>query len=234
MVHVGSTPPADSDAAVAAAAASAAAAAADASADAAAAAHAAGPVAAAADAPADLGQLPHELLIAVFARQPSFQHAVRAAPACRAFRDAARAARPAFLPRIGPDGAVLEPASGRFTVQVAPGEAVAAAFARCPEGGSLLFLPGEHLADEEMPVIRRSLHVFGRGAATLRLSVRVGLSLSAAATTLDGLRLVGQEGINLVVGISGATAAPRLHGVEIDAGGAKYGIGAAYGAAPTI
>ena len=119
-------------------------------------------------------------------------------------------------------------------MQVVPGESVAAAIARCPEGGSLLLLPGEHVAGEERLEIDHSLHAFGRGAATLRLRGRNGIRLSAAATTLDGLRLVGREDMDVVVRIEGASALPRLQGVEIDAGGATRGIFICRGAAPTI
>ena len=59
--------------------------------------------------PFDLTGLPAELLSAVFCCLPSFAHVARLAGLCSAFRDAARAARPAFLrPRARPDGEVRD------------------------------------------------------------------------------------------------------------------------------
>ena len=65
----------------------------------------------------DLVGLAADALALVFQHLPTFQHCAKLATLCRAFAAAARAARPAFLPRVQPDGEVLEPKSGRFFMQ---------------------------------------------------------------------------------------------------------------------
>jgi len=87
---------------------------------------------------------------------------------------------------IGADGAVREPASGAFDVTVPPGEPVQAALNRCPPGGSMLLLPGEHAG----PVVlspSKEVHVFGRGLAVLSTSTGEVLVSEAVTSTVDGL-----------------------------------------------
>ena len=143
-----------------------------------------------------LQKLPPELLAMVFqALKPcDFQHIARLAPLCRAFRRAALEMRPAFLPRTLADGHVLEPCSGLFFISVAPGQDVRRAIERCPEGGSLLLLPGHHTLAlaADAPAFRR-LSVFGRGAATLRLSGPGAAHQLLAAVMLDRVRVVGRQ-----------------------------------------
>ena len=128
----------------------------------------------------------------------SAPHVLLTTPLC-ASRDAAalacsfKAARAAYprskwprKVRIGPSGAVREPASGVFDVTVAPGEDVQAAVDRCPPGGCVLLLPGTH----EGPLVLQAgkeVHVFGRRLAMLQTSVDDVLSSYAEKSTCDGL-----------------------------------------------
>ena len=104
--------------------------------------------------------------------------AAAAAPACK-WRNAVR---------VGPGGAVLEPASGAFDVVVAVGESVQAAVDRCPRGGSVLLLPGTHFGPLVLSA-DQSVHVFGRGRARLVTSVSDVVTSAAASATIDGLAL---------------------------------------------
>ena len=86
----------------------------------------------------DLDALPPEVLIIVFSALPAFEHAARLATVSKKFRDAAAAARAVFLPRVGEDGSVLEPVSGRGFIKLEAGENVRRAIDRCPEGGAVV------------------------------------------------------------------------------------------------
>ena len=105
---------------------------------------------------------------------------------CKATAEAFREVRRRRAVRVGPDGAVREPASGAFDVTVAPGENVQAAVDACPPGGSVLLLPGTH----DGPLVLTAdkvVHVFGRGLATLRAATGTVTSIEAETATLDGL-----------------------------------------------
>ena len=124
--------------------------------------------------------------------------------------------------RITIGGEVLEPASGAFDVTVAPGENVQAAVDRCPPGGCVLLLPGEHAGPLVLGPPRKKrraggrggsgekasgsgsgalpspvdkeVHVFGRGQAVLRTSAGHVVSSTAAKGTLDGLTIEREQG----------------------------------------
>ena len=104
---------------------------------------------------------------------------------CKAAAEAFLEVRRRRAVRVGPDGAVREPAS--FDVTVAPGENVQAAVGACPPDGCVLLLPGTH----DGPLVLtagRVLHVFGRGLATLRAAIgAVVTSEAETAVDVDGL-----------------------------------------------
>ena len=124
---------------------------------------------------------------------------------CKATAEAFREVRRRRTVRVGPDGAVREPASGAFDVTVAPGENVQAAVDACPAGGSVLLLPGTH----DGPLVLTAgkvVHVFGRGLATLRAATGTVVTSEAAEGTVDGLiirREVGSAFKNKCVWING-------------------------------
>ena len=114
------------------------------------------------------------------------------ASVCKATAEAFREVHRRRTVRIGPEGAVREPASGAFDVTVAPGENVQAAVDACPPGGSVLLLPGTH----DGPLVLTAgkvVHVFGRGRVTLAATGTVVTS-EAAAGTLDGLNIRREAG----------------------------------------
>ena len=183
-----------------------------------------------------LTDLPPDLLMKCM---PSFLQALELGKLHPALLKAvcAKGACNAFLPRVGEGGVVAEPASGRFFMEVALGRSVAAAIARCPEGGTLLLGPGAHTADSAL-AISRSIHIFGRGRASLQLQGTRGLQITAAVATLDGLSLecAAYRGMSAVVCISGAAASAdvRLQGVTVYPRNASNGVEVTGGAAPTI
>ena len=96
--------------------------------------------------------------------------------------------------RKGPDGSVLEPASGAFDVILAPSDDLQAGINKCPVGGSVLLQPGLY---EGKLRLRREVHVFGRGHAALTTHVGDTVVMSKAPrATLDGvgIRQAGGEG----------------------------------------
>ena len=112
---------------------------------------------------------------------------------CRATAEAFREVRRRRTVRVGPDGAVREPASGAFDVTVAPGQRVQMAVDACPAGGSVLLLPGTH----DGPLVlaaSKVVHVFGRGLATLRAATGTVVTSEAAEGTLDGLIIRREAG----------------------------------------
>ena len=121
---------------------------------------------------------------------PSLSHPFRDAAAlacvCRGAAAAAPFSKWHRAARVGPGGAVLEPASGTFDVTVAPGEGVQAAVDACPAGGAVLLLPGNHLGPMVLAA-DRGVHVFGRGQATLRTGSGTTVASAAAEASLDGL-----------------------------------------------
>ena len=76
----------------------------------------------------------------------SSRDAASLACVCRDTAAAYRRSRAFRRARVSRDGQVLEPASGTFDVEVAPGESVFGAIHRCPLGGSVRLLPGSHRA----------------------------------------------------------------------------------------
>ena len=111
---------------------------------------------------------------------------------CKATAEAFREVRRRRTVRVGPDGAVREPASGAFDVTVAPGENVQAAVDACPPGGCVLLLPGTH-AGPLVLTAGKVVHVFGRGRVTLAATGTVVTS-EAAEGTLDGLIIRREAG----------------------------------------
>ena len=83
-------------------------------------------------------------------------------------------------------GWVFEP--DFFDVTVAPGEDVQAAVRRCPLGGSVLLLPGSHKGPLRLRA-DRSVHVFGRGQATLWAATDSAIISNASEATVDGIVL---------------------------------------------
>ena len=105
---------------------------------------------------------------------------------CQAAAAARLASKWRCAARVKIDGTVLEPAHAAFDVTVAPGEPVQAAVDRCPPGGCVLLLPGEHAG----PVVlspSKEVHVFGRGLAVLSTSTGEVLVSEAVTSTVDGL-----------------------------------------------
>ena len=133
--------------------------------------------------------LPRELWTPIADRLDGVDAAAFAC-ASRAARAAHRASRAFRSVRVARDGTVLEPASGTYDVEVAPGEPVAGALARCPRGGSVLLLPGDH----GFPALRPDdeVHVFGRAAAT----VRTPLECAARTATFEGVRFVSPADVS--------------------------------------
>ena len=133
------------------------------------------------------------LSYAVAIAADSCRDAALLAGVCKATAEAFREVRQQRTVRVGPDGAVREPASGAFDVTVAPGENVQAAVDACPPGGCVLLLPGTH----DGPLVLTAgkvVHVFGRGLATLHAATGTVVTSESATSTLDGLiirRLAG-------------------------------------------
>ena len=129
---------------------------------------------------------------------------------CRAASAVAPTSKWRSAVRVGPGGAVLEPASGAFDVTVAPGEDVQAAVDRCPPGGSVLLLPGSHEGplelgpqeeardaegeEEAVEAVDKEVHVFGRGRATLWTAGGAVVISRATKATLDGLAVRCEAG----------------------------------------
>ena len=90
--------------------------------------------------------------------------------------------------RVGPGGAVQEPASGAFDVVIAVGESVQAGVDHCPRGGSVLLLPGKHFGPLVLAV-NKEVHIFGRGLASLLTSAGDVIRSAASQATIDGLTL---------------------------------------------
>ena len=86
---------------------------------------------------------------------------------------------------------VCEPASGVFDVTVAPGQSLQAALSRCPPGGTVLLLPGMHAGP--LVLADKTMHVFGRGQATLVARTVDVVSSTVLKSTLDGIA-IRQEG----------------------------------------
>ena len=90
--------------------------------------------------------------------------------------------------RKSPVGFIFEPAAKVFSVTVAPCDSFKDAVSVCPEGGTILLLPGKHSI---VPIrFPKSLHVFGRGEATLLSSTKSlhgGLVSLYNNVTLDGI-----------------------------------------------
>ena len=154
---------------------------------------------------------------------------------CRGARFAVRASRFYDALRVSPVcGRVHEPASGRFDVEVAPGESLQAAVDRCPRGGAILLRPGTHTG----PVtIAKEVHVFGRGEATLQVPPDGPcIVCTAAVATLDRLLARGP--------LSSPPAGKHFVAVHISAGSARLqacdistlvtGVGITFGADPTL
>ena len=123
----------------------------------------------------------------------SRRDAAKLAGVCKASAEAFREVRRRRAVRVGPDGAVREPALGAFDVTVAPGENVQAAVDACPPGGSVLLLPGTH----DGPLVlaaAKVVHVFGRGLATLRMTTGTAVTSEAAEGTMDGLIIRREAG----------------------------------------
>ena len=122
--------------------------------------------------------LPSDLLILVVDNLAAWD-AASFACVSRDARDAYRASqafqRAFHQVRIARDGEVHEPASGVFdvTVSAVTGESFPDAIARCPRGGCVLLLPGEHGSLYTVYVVNNDVHVFGRGRATVNAHVNV-------------------------------------------------------------
>ena len=80
-----------------------------------------------------------------------------------------------------PDTAPPPPAA--FDETVASGESIQAAVGRCPDGGSILLLPGRHVGPL---LLDKGVHVHGRGAALLTSPADV-VVCTAAGASLDGV-----------------------------------------------
>ena len=129
---------------------------------------------------------------------------------CRSARAAARASKWADAVRISRDGWVLEPASGNFAAEVAPGESLQEAIDRCPSKSCILLLPGTH---EGSVAVAKEIHVFGRGVARLQGPPRVVLALTAATATLDGLIIHGRTALH--PGLDIPAGAARVQGCAL-------------------
>ena len=131
-----------------------------------------------------------------------------------------------YAPRIGPTGAVHEPASGAFDAAVAPGEDLQAAVDRCPPGGCVLLLPGTHAGPLALGA-SKEVHLFGRGVARLVHSGGSVVTSTANQATLCGL-VISQEGIvrgngdalnNIEELVENVAAAGAPHaGIAVEAG----------------
>ena len=157
---------------------------------------------------------------------------------CRSARSAARSSKWGDAVRVSPiSGRVREPASGRFAVEVAPGDPFQVAVDRCPVGGAILFRAGTH---EGTVIISKEVHVFGRNVAVLQGSLRRGVvfSISAAAATLD--RLIVRGGRTRGKGSSPAilitAGAARLQDCDVTSLETciEIGLGAGSDAAPLL
>ena len=104
---------------------------------------------------------------------PSSRDAVALSVACKALHAAVATSRwPPFSPLalLAEDGSVSEPPSGHFFAVVRPeqgGAGIQAALDACPPDGAILLLAGVFVVAESLAV-HRPVHLFGRGAATLR------------------------------------------------------------------
>ena len=118
------------------------------------------------------------------------------------------------------NGTVHEPLN--YDVMVSPGEPVQAAVDLCPNGGSVLLLPGIH--NGPLGLHGKEVHVFGRGLATLRVFSGIALSSSSARATTDGLKIESAQ--SSAVSISSGRlrmqacdiTAVASHGIEIHGG----------------
>lgn len=135
--------------------------------------------------------------------------------ACRSARAAYRESVAFRCVRTARDGRVLEPASGTFDVEVAPGEPLRDAFARCPRclrGGSVLLRPETHAAFDLN--CGDEVHVFGRSMARIegggmhswaRAGALVGVHMEDQAWILAGRLRLQQCTFGDAAGVSGGT-----------------------------
>ena len=131
--------------------------------------------------------------------------------------------------RVSPvSGRVREPASGVFAVEVAPGASLQAAVDRCPSGGAILLRPGTHKGSV---IIRKEVHVFGRGEATIRAPPSGKcIGCDVAVVTLDGLKVRGPlsspcapNGFTLAA-ILIFSGSARLQGLDINTRSTAVGV----------
>ena len=142
---------------------------------------------------ATLSTLPLDLIIQNVNRMDGCD---AAAFAC-ACRDAAAAYRESAAygsVRVARSGAVLEPASGTFDVEVEPGESVCDAVQRCRSirrGGCVLLRPGAHAVEPNWQLFMQcfnDVHIFGRGRA--QLSGNGAIVVTPCMASIVGINIV--------------------------------------------
>ena len=138
-----------------------------------------------------LATLPTDLLIQTVDRMDGCDAAAFAC-ACRDAVTAYRESAAYGSVRVAKSGAVLEPASGTFDVEVEPGESVCDAVQRCRSirrGGCVLLRPGAHAVGTDWSLFMQcfnDVHIFGRGRAILSGTIVV----TSCMASLVGVNIV--------------------------------------------
>ena len=138
---------------------------------------------------------------------------------------------------VAPDGTVSEPVSGTFSCTCLPeggGAGIQAALDACPEGGSILLSEGVFAVDCRL-LIRRSIHLFGRGVAELKGRVRGShgiIHVSAPEATLDWIRIDNADPQAWAVGVEGP-GRTRFQSCEISNAPGGADVVVAYGSSFT-
>jgi len=149
-----------------------------------------------------MNALPIELIERIALALPSLQHAAPMACANRACRDAVAGVARAFFPAFDADGWAREPAAP--CVRVHPGESIAAAIARCPEGGAVRLMPGIYA--RQRVELNRNVHLFARDATVWDDDddLKGVLACRARAASVTGIVVISHSMRALVVNRSAA------------------------------